>query len=107
MKTRFAFKLLLPILVVFLVYGCATRVPKSEITPKLYSGTEKNVAVGVIEARPLQAGAGEVGVIEDRVAQVGACQVGLREVGTACDREQPGIGKNRPPSSLRRSVLLP
>jgi len=54
MKTRFALKLLLPILGVFLVYGCATvaRVPKSEITPKLYSGTEKNVAVSVIEARP-------------------------------------------------------
>jgi hypothetical protein len=52
MKTRLAFKQLLPILVVFLVYGCTTPVPKSEITPKLYSGTEKNVAVGVIEARP-------------------------------------------------------
>jgi len=52
MKTRCAFEQLVPILVVFLVCGCATRIPKSEITPKLYSGTEKNVAVGVIEARP-------------------------------------------------------
>ena len=52
MKTRLAFKQLLPILVVFLAYGCTTPVPKSELRPKLYSGTEKNVAVGVIEARP-------------------------------------------------------
>jgi len=52
MKTWLAFKQLLPILVVFLVCGCTTPVPKSELTPKLYSGTEKNVAVGVIEARP-------------------------------------------------------
>ena len=52
MTTRLPFKQLSLILVVFLVYGCATPVPKSELTPKLYSGTEKNVAVGVIEARP-------------------------------------------------------
>jgi len=37
MKTRFAFKLPLPILGVFLVYGCATvtRIPKSEIISKV------------------------------------------------------------------------
>jgi hypothetical protein len=52
MKIRFVLKQFVPILSVFLIYGCATPVPKSEITPKLYSGAEKNVAVGVIEARP-------------------------------------------------------
>ena len=52
MKTRLAFKKLLPLMVVILVNGCATPVPKSELRPKLYSGTEKSIAVGVIEARP-------------------------------------------------------
>jgi hypothetical protein len=52
MTARRAFKQLFPILVVLLVYGCTTPVPKSELIPRLYSGTEKNVAVGVIEARP-------------------------------------------------------
>jgi len=52
MKTRLALKRLLPILPVFLICACAIPVPKSELTPKLYSGAEKNLAVGVIEARP-------------------------------------------------------
>ena len=32
--------------------GCATPVDKSEITPKLYSNADKNIALAVIEARP-------------------------------------------------------
>jgi hypothetical protein len=40
------------LLAVSLLGACATPVEKSEITPKLYSSPEKNVALSVIEARP-------------------------------------------------------
>jgi hypothetical protein len=44
---------LLPfLLVALLLGGCATPVDKSEITPKLYSNADKNIALAVIEARP-------------------------------------------------------
>jgi hypothetical protein len=35
-----------------LLAGCATPVPKSEITPKLYASIDNNVALAVIDARP-------------------------------------------------------
>ena len=40
------------LLAVLLLGGCATPVDKSEITPKLYSNADKNIALAVIEARP-------------------------------------------------------
>src|SRR5437773_2584575 len=51
---RILVKWLAPALATFLVHGCVLLPPvppKSEITPRLYSGAERTVALTVIEAR--------------------------------------------------------